>query len=38
MSTPSTIHELLQAGDDKSISISGVDRPGLSYLELRNLV
>lgn len=38
MSTPSTIHELLQAGDDGSTAISGVDRPGLSYAELRDLV
>lgn len=37
MSTPSTIHELLQAGDDDSISISGIDRPDLSYSELRDL-
>lgn len=37
MSTPSTIHELLQAGDDDSISISGIDRPDLIYSELRDL-
>lgn len=38
MSTPSTIHVLLQSGNDNSISISGIDRPGLSYAELRDLV
>ena len=38
MNTPSTVHELLQAGADDRISISAIDRPGLSYLELRSLV
>ncbi len=38
MNTPSTIHELLQAGDDRNTSISGIDRQDLSYLELRNIV
>jgi acyl-CoA synthetase (AMP-forming)/AMP-acid ligase II len=38
MSTPSTIYELLQAGDDGSTSISGIDRPDLSYADLRELV
>jgi acyl-CoA synthetase (AMP-forming)/AMP-acid ligase II len=38
MSTPSTIHALLQAGDDGSTSISGIDRPDLSYAGLRDLV
>lgn len=38
MSTPSTIHELLQSGNDGSISISGIDRPGLNYHDLRDLV
>jgi len=35
---PSTINELLQAGDDDSIAISGIDRPNLSYAGLRELV
>lgn len=38
MSSPSTIHDLLQAGDDGRIAISGIDRADLSYLELRDLV
>ena len=38
MSIPSTINELLQAGDDSNAAISGIDRPDLSYLELRELV
>ena len=38
MSTPSTVFDLLQAGDDTSIAISGVDRPSLTYLALRDLV
>jgi acyl-CoA synthetase (AMP-forming)/AMP-acid ligase II len=37
MNTPSTIHELLRAGGDDSIAISGIDRPSLSYRELRDL-
>ena len=37
MSGPTTIHELLQAGSDDSIAISGLDRPGLSYAGLRDL-
>ena len=35
---PSTINELLQAGDDDSIAISGIDRPDLSYAGLRDVV
>ena len=35
---PSTISELLQAGDDDSIAISGIDRPHLSYAALRDVV
>lgn len=38
MSTPSTVFDLLQYGDDSSISISGIDRPGLTYRGLRELV
>jgi len=38
MSTPSTIHDLLRAGEDSSISISAIDRPDLTYADLRNLV
>ncbi len=38
MSTPSTIHELLQAGKDSSAAISGIDRPDLCYADLRELV
>jgi len=38
MSVPSTVHELLQAGDDGSVAISGIDRPALTYRELRKLV
>ncbi len=38
MITPSTIHELLQAGDGGSTAISGIDRPDLTYHELRDLV
>lgn len=34
----STVHELLQAGEDSSIAISGIDRPDLRYRELRALV
>jgi len=34
----STVHELLQTGEDSSIAISGIDRPGLRYGELRELV
>ena len=37
MSTPSTISELLQAGDDDNKAISGIGRPDLSYSELRML-
>jgi len=35
---PSTISELLQAGDDDSIAISGIERPDLSYAGLRDVV
>ena len=38
MTTPSTIHELLQAGEDSSASVSGIDRPDLNYAGLRDLV
>ncbi len=38
MSTPSTIYELLQAGDGDRIAISGIDRPDLTYGALRELV
>jgi len=38
MSTPSTVHELLQVGEDGSIAISGIDRDDLTYAELRKLV
>jgi acyl-CoA synthetase (AMP-forming)/AMP-acid ligase II len=38
MTTPSTIHELLQAGDDSRASISGIDRPDMTYGDLRDLV
>ena len=37
MSTPSTIHELLQAGDGDSIAISGIARRHLTYDGLRDL-
>jgi len=33
----STVHELLQAGEDSGIAISGIDRPDLRYRELREL-
>ncbi|MDA0679265.1 MAG: acyl--CoA ligase [Proteobacteria bacterium] len=35
---PSTIHELLQAGDDERIAISGAARGDLPYAHLRSLV
>ena len=38
MSGPSTIHELLQAGSDDSTAISGIDRAGLTFAGLRQLV
>lgn len=38
MRTPSTINELLQAGDGDSIAISGIDRSDLTYDGLRELV
>lgn len=37
MTTPATVFDLLQCGDDSSTSISGIDRTGLSYRELREL-
>jgi acyl-CoA synthetase (AMP-forming)/AMP-acid ligase II len=38
MRRPSTVFDLLKAGDDSSISISGIDRPHLTYHDLRDLV
>ena len=38
MSSPSTINELMQAGEDNSTAISGIDRPNLGYSGLRSLV
>jgi len=38
MPSPSTIFELLQAGDDDRVAISGPDRPDLTYRGLRELV
>ncbi|MGI9206037.1 MAG: AMP-binding protein, partial [Woeseiaceae bacterium] len=38
MTTPSTVFDLLQPGDDNSTSISGIDRPDLNYRDLRELV
>ena len=38
MRSPSTIFDLLQAGDDESIAISGLDCPDLTYRALRELV
>ena len=37
MSEPSTIYELLQAGNDTDIAIAGLDRPPLTFRELRLL-
>lgn len=38
MGVPSTVHELLQAGDDSNVAVSGIDQPDLTYRELRDLV
>ena len=38
MGKPSTIVELLAAGDDDHVAISGLDRPDLTYQGLRELV
>lgn len=38
MPSPSTIFELLQAGDDEAVAISGLDRPDLTYRGLREQV
>ena len=37
MSSPSTIHEILQAGDDDAVALSGVGRDPLTYARLRDL-
>ena len=38
MPSPSTVFELLQAGDDANTAISGLDRPDLTYRGLREQV
>ena len=38
MSSKSTIHELLQVGDDDAIAVSGLERSALTYGGLRKQV
>ena len=38
MGAASTIFELLSAGDDGHVAVSGLDRPDLDYRGLRDLV
>lgn len=38
MTGQSTINDLLQVGDDDNVALSGLDRPALSYSELRTQI
>jgi acyl-CoA synthetase (AMP-forming)/AMP-acid ligase II len=37
LTSPSTIHELLQAGDDNAVALSGIGRDALTYAAFRDL-
>jgi acyl-CoA synthetase (AMP-forming)/AMP-acid ligase II len=37
LTSPSTIHEILQAGDDNAVALSGVGKGALTYAALRDL-